>query len=781
MVQKSKKLHKPEINLEGVYMATYLMTVDSGKGKEVNDEKTNNENRSLKPTDKQLEILQLVQNNNLVNLQEKIKESADINFVVQFNNELMSPILLAGINNNLSMIEFLIKKGAQIIKPHVQYFSLIEAARARKFDYKVINAFCSQAKIEHAQNFKSVEIQSRAEILAFTGDIDALKPYIQALKWDKHNKLTTTLYRSFRGTVLVAAACAGNFETTKFIIETALALDGFQLFSTDPLLNVVWEDFKSLISIVIESRNIKFYEFILDWMLKYNSKFKRSIAHGIANAIKHNYQDVLTTTMKHCPEIFYEIPDVVVGDINPLYWWIFKDGNEFAFELMIAHESEYVNGINAPNIKSFLDIITNEGLTLLHISALYSHLALCKRILDLRPEMLYKTSPKGRTPLMKAIQGGAISVIELLLEKDAAQKKSLLQMTDNEHWNVYHFAAGNVDTIKAILKYYPDLELLQARCKDGWTPLNYAIENRRLETVKFLLEHCDPKGVLVSAKISKNTNILHHAATEDGELVKYIVDRKPELLNQRDDEGKNVLMYALNPISFSNNKIVNNQTIAIVQFILTKASNQLLETDKNGKTTLDHLNMLLLYFSQYNNDPNIQKNKDIAMKTASKLRLILFHAYSGLMKQKNEIGNQFSQAVIQTQEIVILDHQLRKQQLALLNSQEMINMNQAMLTMMSNTENQLKDQLNQFKKERTELEQKLGLSKQTKKSNHKGKRTALAAELEPVNPIGLTIRIPMNPDPLSPSSSSSPMETESDRLNEKTSNGDDHADKKRKL
>ncbi|XP_062619034.1 putative ankyrin repeat protein RF_0381 [Saccostrea cucullata] len=244
-----------------------------------------------------------------------------------------------------------------------------------------------------------------------------------------------------------------------------------------------------------------------------------------------------------------------------------------------------------------------DGSNILHIACVNSKLEMCQHIIQHYPDMFHQVDYNGWNVALYAAQGGNVEVLKLLAQKGAdmtnknkdgshifhiacANSKSemcqyiiqnypdMLDQINDNGWNVTLFAAkeGNVEILELleqngvdltyknengsnilhiacmqskfemcqyIIQHYPDM--LHQVDYNGWNVALYAAQGGNVE----VLQHLAQKGVDMTYKNKDSCNILHIAcANSKSEMCQYIIKHYPDMLDQINDDGLNVALYA---------------------------------------------------------------------------------------------------------------------------------------------------------------------------------------------------------------------------------------------
>ncbi|OQE44088.1 hypothetical protein PENCOP_c002G00032 [Penicillium coprophilum] len=176
--------------------------------------------------------------------------------------------------------------------------------------------------------------------------------------------------------------------------------------------------------------------------------------------------------------------------------------------------------------------------TILHYAAKNGDLELVQRLLDLMPSLFDKRNNLGQTALVVAANEGQSSVVESLVKVAASHSESY---GEDEKFAVLTIAAskGSLDLMKDILS--ESNQLAKRQNESGDVLLFIAIKSEQEDVVRFLLT----ENVDLSIKDGLGSTLLH-SATESGLLktVEYLLEKKPELINEKNTENETALVIA---------------------------------------------------------------------------------------------------------------------------------------------------------------------------------------------------------------------------------------------
>ncbi|XP_038445244.1 ankyrin repeat domain-containing protein 26-like isoform X3 [Canis lupus familiaris] len=202
--------------------------------------------------------------------------------------------------------------------------------------------------------------------------------------------------------------------------------------------------------------------------------------------------------------------------------------------------------------------------TALHLACAIGSVDMVK-ILVLSQCQLNLRDGENRTALVKAVQCQEEACVDILLRKGAD-----VNTKDFKDNTALHYAAyeGNISIARKLLLNKGDIE---AKNKDGLTPLLVAVNEKKEKMVAFLLEEAN-----INAVDYTNRSCLHLACANGHEdMVKLLVDRKCQL-NLRDVENTTALL-----------KAVQSQDEACVDILLKHGANPDLK-DIKGNTALHY-------------------------------------------------------------------------------------------------------------------------------------------------------------------------------------------------
>jgi len=218
---------------------------------------------------------------------------------------------------------------------------------------------------------------------------------------------------------------------------------------------------------------------------------------------------------------YRELLDVRDKEGNTPLIWAARSGNSSACAYLIVKA-----GANPT-------VTNNDGANALHWAARGERICLYPLIIF--ENLLEARDKDGNTPLMWAACTGNASNCEFLLQAGANPR-----ITNHYDQNVLHIAAttGNIEITQIFAGYK---ELLNARDKDGSTPLALAANGGHHEICSMLLK----AGAMPLVRNNMGESVLHMAvASGNAKAVQIFVAYK-DLFEERDSVGSTPLMWAV--------------------------------------------------------------------------------------------------------------------------------------------------------------------------------------------------------------------------------------------
>ncbi|KAK1285266.1 hypothetical protein QJS10_CPB20g01325 [Acorus calamus] len=198
--------------------------------------------------------------------------------------------------------------------------------------------------------------------------------------------------------------------------------------------------------------------------------------------------------------------------------------------------------------------LTPQNNTALHIVAKHGHCDFASELLRKSPALLFQPNSDGDLPLHLATQGGHKSLVNLFLD---SLKKSPPRATDLENNgaasalcrtsnskgnNVLHDAlrCGYEEVAVALMEFDPSLA--DSVNLAGESPLFMASELGQMVAVESIVS----SGSSSFSREGSNGRTPLHASVIGGHLdiTRLLIEKLPDLINQVDKWGRNVLHYA---------------------------------------------------------------------------------------------------------------------------------------------------------------------------------------------------------------------------------------------
>ncbi|XP_028413558.1 transient receptor potential cation channel subfamily A member 1-like [Dendronephthya gigantea] len=181
-----------------------------------------------------------------------------------------------------------------------------------------------------------------------------------------------------------------------------------------------------------------------------------------------------------------------------------------------------------------LNMKDNLGFAPIHKAAINDHANLV-RFIGLKSRIfLNEKTENSQTSLVLAAQRGHINVVEQLLEL-----KADFTITDDSDRTVLHYSIEYPDILKLLLRKKALTQLLiNAKEKDGYTPIHNAALRGLCESVRILLDH----GADLNVFTNTSRSPLHCAVSSQClDMVELIRAKEPALINKADATGKTPL------------------------------------------------------------------------------------------------------------------------------------------------------------------------------------------------------------------------------------------------
>lgn len=186
-------------------------------------------------------------------------------------------------------------------------------------------------------------------------------------------------------------------------------------------------------------------------------------------------------------------------------------------------------------VEAGVDILNksrNTGKNCLHTACEKGHVAICKYILDNMPELVNDRDKNGQHAGHFAAKSGKTEIFQLLLDQSNTQR-SLLAEASSDDINILHVACKHAkfDMCVQIAKTFPSL--INQITERGWNAALFVAEKsgaekERIKILKHLVRY---KLDVYHVSRSGKTILFNACANQSIEMVKYLLDTYPDLLN----------------------------------------------------------------------------------------------------------------------------------------------------------------------------------------------------------------------------------------------------------
>ncbi|KAL0005497.1 hypothetical protein SO802_013058 [Lithocarpus litseifolius] len=215
--------------------------------------------------------------------------------------------------------------------------------------------------------------------------------------------------------------------------------------------------------------------------------------------------------------------------------------------------------------------------TILHVAAKFGNVQIMKRVLDLKPSLLYKTNCEGNTALHIAASLGHSDMTKLLImyanRQEVEMRKELLRKQNRENSTALHEAIkyNHYAIVELLIREDSGLTLFTNIY--GESPLFLAVDRRFYQIALHIIEtvaDCDYGG-------RNGKNVLHSAVINrvKSDFVHKILEKFPDAILKEDDSGRIPLHYA-----------AHIGSVDVVELFLQKNDSVAYKTDKEGMSAL---------------------------------------------------------------------------------------------------------------------------------------------------------------------------------------------------
>ncbi len=267
-----------------------------------------------------------------------------------------------------------------------------------------------------------------------------------------------------------------------------------------------------------------------------------------------------------------------------------------------------------------LELHNEPGTNLLHAACRSGNVELISWIIDLGYDVNEKTNHQS-TPLSYAIDCNVTSteLLDLFISKGLNLYDELLQ--GQNYFLSAIEAHESVEILKKLLQVDTEAKFLSSCDENGKGPLHFAMTSQNIEAAHFLLEqNIDinrqdassktclfyairqlpaivgkllEQGIDLELTDEKGQTALFHSFSNDNDIAKLILTKRPDLLLKKDFKGKTPLHVASSKVSH----VRFQELLLIANTLSMKDENVLLQKDNRGKT--------FLHFAATNDDINV--------------------------------------------------------------------------------------------------------------------------------------------------------------------------------
>ncbi|KAJ9701396.1 hypothetical protein PVL29_006651 [Vitis rotundifolia] len=242
--------------------------------------------------------------------------------------------------------------------------------------------------------------------------------------------------------------------------------------------------------------------------------------------------------------------------------------------------------------------MANEGKdTALHEAVRYHHPEVVKLLIEEDPQFVYGPNISGGTPLYMAVERGHGDLVQIIIDHTSTSPaySGILGRTA-----LHSAVIRNDHEITAkLLEWKPSLA--KEVDEKGWSPLHCAAHFGYTTIVKQLLEKSSDKSVAyLRIKPGKKTALHLAAIRGHKDIVDLLLSNYPDCCEQVDDNGKNVLHFAMmNRQDYYPRMFLQNDGLSV--------RGLLNERDAQGDTPLHLLASYLVYDEKFVLDDKVDK------------------------------------------------------------------------------------------------------------------------------------------------------------------------------
>ncbi|XP_075658560.1 protein ACCELERATED CELL DEATH 6-like isoform X2 [Castanea sativa] len=216
--------------------------------------------------------------------------------------------------------------------------------------------------------------------------------------------------------------------------------------------------------------------------------------------------------------------------------------NPKVFRDASSSDSSFFEELTNPNSSTLLEVTIEEN-TVLHVALQFKKFEAAKKIVNLRPSLVYETNSKGNTPLHIVARVGDSSMVKLLIDEakkldveSGGRQQQLLRMVNQDGDTALHVAVryGNFDVAKELINENDPAELAMQVNKAGESALFLAVDRQHYDMASYILSaarDCSYAG-------RHGMNVLHALVIHTRSyFVKEVIIKCPSTIEQRDGLG----------------------------------------------------------------------------------------------------------------------------------------------------------------------------------------------------------------------------------------------------
>jgi len=228
-----------------------------------------------------------------------------------------------------------------------------------------------------------------------------------------------------------------------------------------------------------------------------------------------------------------------------------------------------------------------------------------KSVLNLLSVIIISLFISGCSLMVKSIPGSANTDNTKELNKLIKEGNDINGLSSYGAGGIHYAAkAGNIDSLKILLKNGANVNLIAKKKYDGWTPMRFAVtswkhphafhKNKKVEVVNLLIK----KGSKLDYKGADGESLLHIAASQtykgSSKLTEILIKSGLDV-NAKDNNGKTPMDYATEKFAFSNIIVLMKNGVKFNDYVGENGSNLFhlaasqVVKNKNAYTLIDYL------------------------------------------------------------------------------------------------------------------------------------------------------------------------------------------------